>query len=167
VAATDVFWNDLARDLEDPAFLREYITESMRIATIDSIINALDDARVEAGMSKAELARAIDAEPATVRRLFAANQSNPTLGTIAEVAAALGLRVTVEPLGKSEQTQITKPLLEGRSASTKKLSAHLETLKTASQKRKITSNKSNARQTSTSDRGLRAKYSTPKARISA
>lgn len=30
------FWDDLARDLEDPEFLREYVAESMRIATIDA-----------------------------------------------------------------------------------------------------------------------------------
>jgi len=40
-----VFWDDLARDLEDPAFLREYIVESMRIATIDDLVNSLDEAR--------------------------------------------------------------------------------------------------------------------------
>jgi ribosome-binding protein aMBF1 (putative translation factor) len=46
-------------DLEDPEFLREYVIESMRIATIDKVVNAIDDARKGAGLSKAELARAI------------------------------------------------------------------------------------------------------------
>jgi DNA-binding phage protein len=67
---TSVFWADLAGDLENPEFLREYITESVRIATIDAIINALDEARISAGLSKTELARTIGAESATVRRLF-------------------------------------------------------------------------------------------------
>ncbi len=49
--------NDLANDLDDPEFLREYVVESMRIATIDSV--AIDNAREAAGLSKAELARAI------------------------------------------------------------------------------------------------------------
>ncbi len=40
---TSAFWDDLARDLEDPNFLREYVIESMRIATIDAVVNALDD----------------------------------------------------------------------------------------------------------------------------
>jgi hypothetical protein len=44
----------------------------VRIATVDTIMNALDDARHAEGLSKAELARAIGAEPAAVRRLFAA-----------------------------------------------------------------------------------------------
>ncbi|HET8683732.1 MAG TPA: helix-turn-helix transcriptional regulator [Micromonosporaceae bacterium] len=115
-----IFWSDLARDLEDPEFLREYITESVRIATIDSIINALDAARVSAGLSKAEVARAIGAEPATIRRLFSSGSVNPTLGTLAEVAAALGLRISIEPLPAMEREAVTEPLQTGRpSKSTK------------------------------------------------
>jgi hypothetical protein len=68
VSANKAFWNDLARDLKDPEFLREYIVESMRIATVDAIVNELDDAREAAGLSKADLARAIQVEPATIRR---------------------------------------------------------------------------------------------------
>lgn len=124
------FWDDLARDLKDPEFLREYVVESMRIATIDQIVNAIDDAREAAGLSKAELARAIQKEPATIRRLLSSDNSNPTLGTLAEVAAALGLRITVEPIPKAERGQITAPLLEGRTADPEKLGRHLEKLRT-------------------------------------
>jgi transcriptional regulator with XRE-family HTH domain len=74
------------------------VAQSVRIATIDRIVNELAAAREVAGLSKAELARAINSEPATVRRLFSAGHVNPTLGTLAEVAAALGMRVVVEPL---------------------------------------------------------------------
>jgi transcriptional regulator with XRE-family HTH domain len=128
------FWDDLARDLEDPEFLREYVVESMRIATIDQVVNAIDDAREAAGLSKAELARAIQKEPATIRRLLSSDNSNPTLGTLAEVAAALGLRITVEPIPKAEQGQITQPLLEGRVADPKKLARHLDKLRTSKAK---------------------------------
>jgi len=123
------FWDDLARDLQDPEFLREYVVESVRIATIDSVVNALDDAREAAGLSKAELARAISAEPAVIRRLFSANGVNPTLGTLAEVAAALGMRVTLEPLAAPERKTLTEPLLEGHAANTKQLAKHLSTLR--------------------------------------
>jgi DNA-binding phage protein len=109
-----MFWADLARDLEDPDFLREYLKESVRIATTDAVINALDEARVMAGLSKAELARAIGAEPAVVRRLFSSGSANPTLGTLAEVAAALGLRISVEPLPQADREAVTEPLLAGR-----------------------------------------------------
>ncbi|HEY2983946.1 MAG TPA: helix-turn-helix domain-containing protein [Jatrophihabitantaceae bacterium] len=90
------FWDDLGRDLEDPAFARQYAIESARIATIDAVVNALDEAREAEGLSKADLARAVGSEPAVVRRLFGSGRVNPTLGTLAEVAAALGLRITVE-----------------------------------------------------------------------
>jgi len=116
--------------LEDPEFLREYVVESVRIFTIDQVVNALNDAREAAGLSKAALARAISAEPAAMRRLFSAGQVNPTLGTLAEVAAALGMRITVEPLPIADREQVTTPLLEGRSADTQTLVAHLAGMRT-------------------------------------
>lgn len=128
------FWDDLARDLEDPEFLREYVVESMRIATLDEVVNAIDAAREAAGLSKAELARAIQKEPATIRRLLSSDNSNPTLGTLAEVAAALGLRITVQPIPESERDQITQPLLEGRTADPLMLARHLDTLRTPKSK---------------------------------
>jgi DNA-binding phage protein len=113
---TGSFWDDLAHDLEDPEFLREYITQSVRIATTDAIINALDEARVAEGLSKAEIARAIGTEPAAVRRLFASGNTdpNPTLGTLVAVAAALGLRLRVEPLSLPDRSVVTEPLRTGR-----------------------------------------------------
>ncbi|MEU4535436.1 helix-turn-helix transcriptional regulator [Streptosporangium sp. NPDC023825] len=109
-----LFWEDLQRDLEDPGFLREYVAESVRIAATDAIINALDEARMSAGLSKAELARAIGTEPATVRRLFSSGNTNPTLGTLSAVAAVLGLRITVEPLSAVDRETVTEPLRSGR-----------------------------------------------------
>lgn len=123
------FWDDLARDLEDPEFLRDFVVESVRIATIDDVVNALDDARDAAGLSKAQLARAIQAEPAVVRRLFASGHVNPTLGTLAEVAAALGMRITLERLPESERVQVTEPLLSGASADTVRLAEHLSEMR--------------------------------------
>jgi DNA-binding phage protein len=107
------FWNDLAVELSDPAALRRFITESVRIATIDEIVNSLDRARHDADLSKAELARMIGAEPATIRRLLSASSPNPTLGTLAEVAAALGLRVRLEPMSTTDRTAITDALRDG------------------------------------------------------
>ncbi|KAA2253566.1 helix-turn-helix transcriptional regulator [Solihabitans fulvus] len=125
-----LFWDDLANNLKDPEFLREYVKESVRIATIDAIINTLDEAREAAGLSKAELARAISAQPATVRRLLTAGAVNPTLATVAEVAAALGMRVTLEPLPAEERSELTAPLLEGHSANPLALAEHLDTMRT-------------------------------------
>ena len=130
-AGHSVFWDDLAEDLKDPQFLREYVAQSIRIATIDRIVNELDSAREAAGLSKAGLARAINTEPATVRRLFSAGHVNPTLGTLAEVAAALGMRVVLEPLGDEDRREITGPLLEGRSGDPRALAGRIETIRRA------------------------------------
>jgi len=124
-----VFWDDLAQDLQDPQFLREYVAQSIRIATIDRLVNELDGARVAAGLSKAELARAINSEPATVRRLFSAGHVNPTLGTLAEVAAALGMRVVLEPLDADDRERITGPLLEGSTGDPRVLARRLEAMR--------------------------------------
>jgi transcriptional regulator with XRE-family HTH domain len=125
-AERSVFWDDLAQDLNDPRFLRNYVTESIRIATIDRIVNELDEARQTAGLSKAELARAISTEPATVRRLFSAGHVNPTLGTLAEIAAALGMRIILEPLDASERQQVTEPLRHGNTGDPVALARHLD-----------------------------------------
>jgi transcriptional regulator with XRE-family HTH domain len=109
-----LFWDDLARDLDDPEFVRGYVAASVKIATTDAMINALDEARASAGMSKAELARVIGTEPATVRRLFSSHSANPTLGTLAAIAAALGLRVSVEPLSGEDKESVTEPLRTGK-----------------------------------------------------
>jgi hypothetical protein len=65
------------------------------------------------GTFTARDARAIGAEPATVRRLFSTGSANPTLGTLAEVAAALGLRISVESMPEGERESVTRPLRTG------------------------------------------------------
>jgi len=116
-----IFWDDLTNDLKDPEFLRDYIVESIRISTIDEILGRLDEVREENRLSKADLARAIGAEPAVVRRLFASAHVNPTLGTLAEVAATLGLRISLEPFNSTERAQVTESLLSGRTSNSKAL----------------------------------------------
>ncbi|HEY3609708.1 MAG TPA: helix-turn-helix transcriptional regulator [Pseudonocardiaceae bacterium] len=107
------FWDDLAEDLQDPEVLRTYVAESIRIETIDRLVNRLDEVREADGLTKAELARAINAEPAVVRRLLSLGHRNPTIGTLVEVAAALGLRVTLEPIPAGELDEITGTLRSG------------------------------------------------------
>jgi len=85
----------LARRLiEDPEFRAEFEQQRRQIAQIDAIVRQLDELREEAGMSKAELARAIGREPSSVRRLFTANV-NPELKTVAAVADVLGAKIEV------------------------------------------------------------------------
>lgn len=105
------FWDDHAHDMQNPEYAREFAAESVRVNTIDTIINRLDESRADAGLSKAALARAIGANPAVVRRLLSSTQANPTLGTLAEVAAALGLKVVLQPMTPEEREAVTVPML--------------------------------------------------------
>ncbi len=85
----------LARRLkEDPEFRAEYERQRREIAAIDAIMHKLDALRERSGMTKAELARAIDKNPAAVRRLLTAS-GNPELRTVVAMAEALGAEVCI------------------------------------------------------------------------
>jgi transcriptional regulator with XRE-family HTH domain len=109
----NVFWQDLKEDLADPEFLREYIIESVRLDAIDSLINQLEDARGRAGITKADLARAINAKPEVIRRMLSNKSVNPTLGTLAEVAAVLGYSLSLTPFDDEDNAMIAAPLRNG------------------------------------------------------
>ncbi len=104
-----LFWDDLAKDLEDPQVKADFVRQSLRIQAIDDVVNRLDEARIQQGVSKAALARAIDVEPAVIRRMFTAH-GNPTLGRLADVAAALGLKVSLTPLPAATAKAVTSVL---------------------------------------------------------
>lgn len=92
----------LARLLEDPEFKAEYERQRRAIAAIDAIVNSLDALRAEHDLSKAELARAIDKNPASVRRLLTA-KGNPELATVVAIADALDADVVVVPRKKTSR----------------------------------------------------------------
>ena len=106
----NVFWNDLAQDLEDPERLRLFLLESLRISTLDSLINQIDEARAQVSLSKAEIARRLGTEPANIRRFFSSGTDNPTLNTLTEVAAAVGMRISLEPLPEAERVAMEAAL---------------------------------------------------------
>lgn len=122
--ATDVFWDDLAEELKEPEFLRDFIVESIRIRAIDNLMNQLELAREQAGITKAEIARSINARPEAIRRLLSNKSSNPTLGTLAEVAAVLGFEVSLTPLTR-DQRAITVALRDGAPSDLEALRAQL------------------------------------------
>jgi DNA-binding phage protein len=97
------FWEDLNRNLEGDKFRRHFVLASHRIATVDALINQLDARREAYGLSKAELARAADKSPEAIRRLLTVKNPNPTLRTVVELAAALGLQVSFQPIADAEQ----------------------------------------------------------------
>jgi DNA-binding XRE family transcriptional regulator len=86
----------LADRLRDPEFRAEFEKASREIKAIDAIVNELDGLREAHGMTKAELAREIDKNPASVRRLFTA-PANPELRTIVAMADVLDADVVIVP----------------------------------------------------------------------
>lgn len=71
------------------------------------MVRQLDELREEAGMSKAELARAIGKEPSSIRRFFTADV-NPELKTVAAVADVLGAKVEVVASAASRRRKADK-----------------------------------------------------------
>lgn len=103
----------LARRLEEDAeFRAEFERQRREIAQIDAVVRQLDELREEAGMSKAELARAIGKEPSSIRRLFTADV-NPELKTVAAIADVLGAKVEVVANGASRAKRAGTKHLEG------------------------------------------------------
>ena len=86
----------LARRLEDRAFRTEYERAQREIEQIDAVMRELDCLREDQGMSKAEVARRIGKDPASVRRLFS-SEANPQLATVVAIAGVLGAKVEVKP----------------------------------------------------------------------
>jgi DNA-binding phage protein len=86
-----------AERMRDPEFRAAYEQAAGAIAQTDHIIRMLDEVRADLGISKAELARRIDRNASSIRRLFTAHQARPELRLIAEIAEALGLRLALVP----------------------------------------------------------------------
>ena len=86
-----------AERMRDPEFRAAYEQAAGAIAQTDHIIRTLDEMPAELGISKAELARQIDRNASSIRRLFTAHQAKPELPLIAAIAEALGLRLALIP----------------------------------------------------------------------
>jgi hypothetical protein len=99
------FYQDLEKNLKNPEFAAAYHREGIRIKMIDDLIKQLDDARAIEGISKTELALALQQEPANVRRFFTAKRRNPTMSSFIDFALMLGYRIKLEPLTKAEKKQ--------------------------------------------------------------
>ena len=88
-----------ARRMQDPDYREAYERAARELAQTDAVIRELDALRIDLGMSKAELARRVNRNASSVRRLFTASQARPELPLIAALADALGaeLRVVRRP----------------------------------------------------------------------
>jgi DNA-binding XRE family transcriptional regulator len=81
--------------LDDDDARTEYERARSEIEQIDAVIRSLDELREDAGMSKAELARRVGRNPASIRRLFTAEQARPELPLIISIANALDATIEI------------------------------------------------------------------------
>lgn len=82
--------------LADEDTRAEYERARQEIEQIDAVIRSLDELRENAGMSKAELARRVGRNPASIRRLFTAEQARPELPLIISIANALDASIEIK-----------------------------------------------------------------------
>ena len=82
------FDRDFDRWMEDPEFAETYKRERARIDAVDTIVRALDAARVARGLLRL-VARSAGLPAQSVRRFFTKGGANPTLGVTVAIAGAL------------------------------------------------------------------------------
>lgn len=100
---------------ESPEFRAEFERQQREIAAIDAVINTLDELRSERNLSKAELAREIGKNEASIRRLLTA-PVNPELRTVVALADALDADIRIVPRKRTAARRKTAKRLDGRVA---------------------------------------------------
>jgi|SRR5579863_3003881 len=90
--------------MQDPEYRLEYERAAREIAQTDAVIRELDSLRIELGISKAELARRVNRNASSVRRLFTASQARPELPLIVALADALGAELRIVPKSGAVRT---------------------------------------------------------------
>jgi ribosome-binding protein aMBF1 (putative translation factor) len=85
------------RRMQDPEYRAAYERAAREVAQTDAVIQQLDSLRVDLGISKAELARRVNRNASSVRRLFTASQARPELPLIVALADALGAELRIVP----------------------------------------------------------------------
>ncbi|MBO0825001.1 MAG: helix-turn-helix domain-containing protein [Actinobacteria bacterium] len=86
-----------ARRAEDADYRVAYEQAAREISQSDAVIRELDALRIDLGVSKAELARRVNRNASSVRRLFTASQVRPELPLVVALANALGAELRVVP----------------------------------------------------------------------
>lgn len=95
----------LARQMNNHEFRAAYERTAREITQTDEVIRTLDALRMDLGVSKAELARRVNRNASSIRRLFTAERPRPEFPLIVALADALGAELRVMP--RSPGTQPT------------------------------------------------------------
>jgi ribosome-binding protein aMBF1 (putative translation factor) len=106
------------RQMQDPEYRAAYERAAREVAQTDAVIRQLDLLRVDLGISKAELARRVNRNASSVRRLFTAGQVRPELPLIVALADALGAELRIVPRTAEAQPATHEPGRQRRVAAT-------------------------------------------------
>ena len=102
------------RRMEDPEYRAAYEQAAREIAQTDVVIRALDALRIDLGISKAEVARRVNRNALSVRRLFTASQVRPELPLIAALANAVGAELRLVPRTPNAGERCGNTTINGR-----------------------------------------------------
>lgn len=94
--------------LTDPESRAEYERTFREVVAIRTILQICEAEREKAGLTKAELAQRVGINPASIRRLFTAEGSNPTFKTLLGIFDVLGLEISLKPAQRRKGR--TRPL---------------------------------------------------------
>jgi len=97
------------RQMQDPEYRAAYERAAREVAQTDAVIRQLDVLRADLGMSKAELARRVNRNASSVRRLFTAGQVRPELPLIVALADALGAELRIVPRAAEAHRAVDEP----------------------------------------------------------
>ena len=86
-----------AKYVNTPEDIEHYEQTVRTVMLIRRFLMVIDAERQRAGLSKAELARRVGADPSVVRRLFSNKASNPTLKTVLDMLSTLDINVELKP----------------------------------------------------------------------
>ena len=85
-----VYQSMLDSVLTDPELKAEHDREVAMYLGVSDLLNQLEELRVSAGMTKADLARAAGMQPSNLRKLLSTGEKNFEIGTLVKLANALG-----------------------------------------------------------------------------
>jgi DNA-binding phage protein len=83
----------VAKRMKSREFAEAYKRASIEIRAADELIRRLDEIRAANRISKAELARRTGIPAETIRKLFTAQDVNPTMNTFLRLSAGVGLNL--------------------------------------------------------------------------
>jgi len=86
----------LDEQLQSPEDRAEFERRLAKVKNTAEVMHIIEQARKEAGLAKAEVARRMGRKPSAVSRLLSGNGANPTLDTLVDLADAVGLEVDVK-----------------------------------------------------------------------